>query len=271
MTADKTTHRQAKEARAAGAIEAKAEQDSRGTENACQSSPEPTVLVSLEEKIQRGFRASQQNPSLVDVLETVKSAAQELANVAFCYAGPGEDLVAGAMLHGARVLEGVATAVMDPQRFKALAQAASDLSIRRGEHPHVTGAGYIAIGSGHHVGDNERLPISLKERAPAAAALKEAVQYLLKKRPRATARELAERVASARCCIKHLGANRLTPRGGTWQDQAELFTKAIERLFERKDRRKDAELEAEDIVTACARACGTTGEIFGAARKRVKR
>lgn len=217
------------------------------------------------------MRATQENPSLVDVLETVAAAARELANVARCYGRQGPTQATTAILHGARVLEGVASAVMNPQMFQNLKQAATILSIRRGERPFLTGHGCVVIGSGRSVKDHERLPTSSMEITPATAHLKLAVASARKRDPNMTPGELAERVVRAREIAPYLGTQRVLPHRGTRQELVTLLTTAIEDLFSRKGRRGDEDLESEDVITACARACGNKREIFGALRKRTKR
>jgi hypothetical protein len=116
-----------------------------------------------------------------------------------------------------------------------------------------------------------RFPARLNQRSKAEEALASTITNALA--DNANDERIARFLEMGRACYEHLGAMRILPHTGTEQERVELFADAIADLREaRGNRTLGAKLiDAEDIVSACARACGFTGRLFEARRKKADR
>ena len=80
--------------------------------------------------------------------------------------------------------------------------------------------------------------------------------------------ELALVVDGLRRAFVDVGSLQVLPYNGTFDERIATFTAAIGRLRENSE---GGNLDAQAVVTACARACGNKRGLFDAERKRQKR
>jgi len=80
---------------------------------------------------------------------------------------------------------------------------------------------------------------------------------------------LARYVEAGRLCGSHLGTEKVLPHVGAAQERLARFQEAIEKL--RSNTECGRRLDPEDVVAACARACGNRTKLFEGKRNREKR
>jgi len=114
-------------------------------------------------------------------------------------------------------------------------------------------------------------PKSIRTYAKAAVVLSKVVE--IEKEfggETGTSKGIAACLEILRMRHRRLGTERVLPHNGPSEARVALFTDAIERL---RTRRIDGgkQIYGEEVVSACARACGNRREIFGAIRKQERR
>jgi hypothetical protein len=80
--------------------------------------------------------------------------------------------------------------------------------------------------------------------------------------------ELALVVEGLRRVLVDVGSLQVLPHNGTFDERIAMFAAAIGRLRENSE---GGNIDAQAVVTACARSCGNKRRLFDAERKREKR